>query len=55
MAIFDDKVQGIGAVEALPLTRKKLALESHSYECDKCGPIKDILIPREPVSVIQKM
>lgn len=51
-AIFDDKVPGIGSVEAAPFVRRRLARESHKYKCEKCGLIENIIKPRPAIHVI---
>jgi hypothetical protein len=44
-------VQGIGALTSTSDVRIFLAKSSHSYACEKCGPIKNILTPRLPSDV----
>lgn len=51
MSLFSENVQGIGYEEGSPEQRKLLAKKSHEFKCDKCGVLKDILKPREPVKV----
>lgn len=51
-------MQGVGSLTSTPDVRQFLAKSSHSYACDKCGPIKDLLAPRPPYvpqpAIIQK-
>jgi hypothetical protein len=48
ISLFAENVQGVGSLTSTPDVRAFLAKNSHTYSCDKCGPIKDLLVPRSP-------
>lgn len=49
VSLFAENIQGIGALTSSPDVRTFLAKNSHSFVCEKCGPIKDLLAPRPPI------
>jgi hypothetical protein len=49
ISLFAENVQGVGSLNSSSDVRQFLAKQSHSYICEKCGPIKEILVPRGPV------
>jgi len=48
VSLFAENVQGVGALSSSHEIRSFLAKNSHSFVCEKCGPIKNILEPRHP-------
>jgi ubiquitin-conjugating enzyme E2 J1 len=52
ISLFNEHVPGVGYVESSSDTRKTLAKDSHSYVCEKCGPIKNILKIRKPMQIV---
>lgn len=48
ISLFAENVQGVGSLSATKDIREYLAKTSHSFACEKCGPIKNILQPRPP-------
>jgi hypothetical protein len=52
ISLFNEHVPGIGYVESSSDIRRSLAKESHSFVCEKCGPIKNILKIRKPVQSV---
>lgn len=39
ISLFNEHVPGVGFVDLNSAGRKTLALESHKYVCEKCGPV----------------
>lgn len=50
ISLFAENVHGVGALSSTPDVRAFLAKSSHSYVCEKCGPIEALLKPRPPIS-----
>jgi hypothetical protein len=48
ISLFAENVQGVGSLSSTKDIREFLAKTSHSYSCEKCGPIKNLLQPRPP-------
>ncbi len=43
ISLFAENIQGVGSLSATKDIREYLAKTSHSFACEKCGPIKNIL------------
>ena len=46
ISLFTENIQGVGAMSSTKEIREFLAVGSHSYNCEKCGPIAKHLQPR---------
>lgn len=48
ISLFAENMQGVGALTSSAEIRLFLAKNSHTFVCEKCGPIKELLTPRPP-------
>ena len=54
ISLFVENLQGVGSISSSSDVRAFLAKSSHSYTCEKCGPIMEIMLPRPPQEKVKK-